>query len=983
MTSREFLSNYAGGTIYGLHFKVRLDFDQSIPGKTVVKWTAYFMVDEPNVSNYSAAAYLDLVLSAKEGSVSSERIEAIPWKENDGYYHFPSAAPTTGSFIVTHTSEGKASFNLILEGNIGGYKKPFVYKDCGLVELDINIPYTKCGAPTLVSASGVITPNGTFTVSWSGASSGHSNNIKGYDIYYLITSSGSAPTTSTKTGVKTVNSTSTSGSTTITVSGASRGYTVVCGVVTKGSVDGYNSSIKTGGSVKINELPAAPIVSVNKNLVSYNQGKGGQVTFILSQGTDPEGAVVSYSYSTSISGTKIDLDAGKTSFTPTVAKNTTYYFWTKDSCNEYSSSYSSQAIQVNTNPTMSISFNKTQTDNFLASDFTVNFAPGANGQSSGNKYTFGYTFEGQNYTLLNSSTSTSYNIGDIRKKLSPLNQNKTYELEFFATRNDNYDTSNKVTAIYSFTTPTITLSNDNGVQSSFSKILKISMGSGVKGTYTLAQTGNAIVNTDGKSFNTSNVAYGTTINQINFSEGFSVNTTNSLTKVKAFEFSPSSGKTHPFLSDSFLVYTDGALNVSFLGKMEPEYGISSVPNLTMKITNISNSASLTTNGDSSSSDNTFTYSFNGKNLWNTFFTNLQNKTNQTAKITFSLTNNFNDTFTSKTFDLNLNFKGLIETSSCLLHTGDKYTKGDNEYKCLIQDWQYLKEGMGIYADLSVYSFYQAKAQLQIKRKGNTTWTNLGSPFSLIKGNIESNPRYNAARTEYTFADEGNAIATLGETLESYELDFRVAFSATDSDTIFFENDKWKNIFVKAHQIPSANFASISYINKQLSFKLAGVSNGKLPDDSIFESVSITIKETGVKVKNFELSDGTYSVADFSGYFTHDDNIYEFLHLAPIFESTLTTSLKSNVASYTEKYPTTKTTEQYLYTVIYDISPTIAYRKNHIGINTKEPSMIGDCVVIISDYGDRKKIYLNSSNHNAIVDLSSGSIENFIIDCGEW
>lgn len=125
--------------------------------------------------------------------------------------------------------------------------------------------YSSCGAPTSVTISpSVVTPSGTITISWSGASAGTSNSISGYSVYYRITSNGASPTTSTYTGSKSVASTSTSGSTTFTLSGATRGYKIVCGVVTKGSAgSSYYSGMKTSGSIVVNSLPSAPSVSVN------------------------------------------------------------------------------------------------------------------------------------------------------------------------------------------------------------------------------------------------------------------------------------------------------------------------------------------------------------------------------------------------------------------------------------------------------------------------------------------------------------------------------------------------------------------------------------------------------------------------------------------------------------------------------------------------------------------------------------------------
>ena len=134
----------------------------------------------------------------------------------------------------------------------------------GSLTLTLPKQVTACGAPTTVtlernSGSGsIILPNETIKISWSGASSGTSNTIATYQVYYRITSDGSAPTASTYTGTKNVDVTNgtTSGSTTITLSGATRGYTVVAGVITRGTAgSSYYSGIKTGGSLKVNSLP--------------------------------------------------------------------------------------------------------------------------------------------------------------------------------------------------------------------------------------------------------------------------------------------------------------------------------------------------------------------------------------------------------------------------------------------------------------------------------------------------------------------------------------------------------------------------------------------------------------------------------------------------------------------------------------------------------------------------------------------------------
>ena len=231
--------------------------------------------------------------------------------------------------------------------------------------------YTACSAPTTVTASGIVTPSGTFTVSWSGASGGTNNAISSYQIYWKVSSDGSAPTTSSYTGTKNITSTSTSGSTSITLSSAQRGYKVVCGIVTRGTAgESYYSGIKTGGSVKINLLPAKPtVISTNTTVVSAS---GTEVIFNVKAGSDKDGQNRTLYYATSSTG-------AKTKFTSPLSKTlnaaATYYFYTYDGI-EYSSP-TSISIGLNTKPVINIiEANTISTYTALNSNGIVEFQKG-------------------------------------------------------------------------------------------------------------------------------------------------------------------------------------------------------------------------------------------------------------------------------------------------------------------------------------------------------------------------------------------------------------------------------------------------------------------------------------------------------------------------------------------------------------------------------------------------------------------------------
>jgi len=215
--------------------------------------------------------------------------------------------------------------------------------------------YTNCGAPTSVSASGIITPSGTFTISWSGATNGTNNKIAKYRIYYAF---GSTPTTNSSYKDIDVADGTTSGSTTIKNSGtegigAARGKTVYFGVQAIGAVAGYDSGLKTGGSVTINSLPAKPSVTVDRTTVPST---GGTVKFTITAGSDSNTSQTrTLAYSTSTSGAKTIITSPWTS--PTIKARTTYYFWTYDGL-EYSSDSTSSTIAINTKPVIeSLTYN--------------------------------------------------------------------------------------------------------------------------------------------------------------------------------------------------------------------------------------------------------------------------------------------------------------------------------------------------------------------------------------------------------------------------------------------------------------------------------------------------------------------------------------------------------------------------------------------------------------------------------------------------
>ena len=95
--------------------------------------------------------------------------------------------------------------------------------------------------------------------------------------------------------------------------------------------------------------------------------------------------------------------------------------------------------------------------------------------------------------------------------------------------------------------------------------------------------------------------------------------------------------------------------------------------------------------------------------------------------------------------------------------------------------------------------------------------------------------------------------------------------------------------------------------------------------------------------------------------------------------TLTTAITYN--GYTiEKYSTSNDL------IIYGITPTVAYRQNHLGINTS--TLQDDSILTIAPTSGRNIIYLQKVGSANVfkINLATGALEGFIfnfnIDCGE-
>ena len=967
----------------------------------------------------------------------------VPGSSDNGC-SFANDFEDDGSFTVVHSSDGSGSFIVSISAYIDSGSNwehnASAYETC---TLNTNLAYSNCYAPTSVTASGLVAPNGEVTVSWSGASGGTSNSINGYDIYWRITSEGSAPSTSTYTNKTSISSTSSSGSAKINVGNATRGHTVVFGVVTKGSAgSSYYSGITTGGSVKINSKPTKPLggtVSPTKIPAS-----GGTITFNITPGNDSDGQTVGLKYATSATGSKTPCAS---SFSLQVTGAGTYYFWSNDGL-EDSDEYYQVSVSSNTKPTVSIKVSGTQleTVNTLSGatyvlNPTITLTQGNNGQQEGNTYNYYIHYSTNNSTwtkatLWENDTSLTKTIDDVRALGYFTNLATTsYYYYFSATRNDGMDTSNAVntssTKYYASKRPSligmyntqnyqdINLSDFQGY---FSKALsfkfqrdtgynslKIFNGSTQVATISLTAA------TDGLrgqwlGINLTKGAYSFTGELGHAANNFY---TAKMTLGSSYKIENLEAKNLAASAD-FQVYTSNVtydfsiyntFNVSY-GELNAskykEYGISNISNsfyakLTVDsatgITQALTIAQRTTNGNSTTSD-TLYFSLTAAQLY-AMLPNISNK-NKTYKGT--LTVGFIDVFgtdTSTSIDYTVNYGVTPQVSSLSI-------KVNNSKE--VNTWEYLKEGMPLTITGVVKSYNtKPKIQIQINRIKNgieSGYVDFGTPIDLASNSTASGATpAQGTPISYTFSNK--RIITIGELTElDYQVNFRAKVVTEANSKYHYTGSKLyaRNVKVCGHTsqgavtLNEADYSSTevtratSYLNYRYTNNHPGAlaPNVNIPNYSLALTAKLqyrNISESNYSGNIIELGLNSYEI------FNKESGkgrqvIFAFPEDADAFVCRLVITTTQTVVNGIESYTTTKivyTNEQ----AVYNVLPTVSYRKNLLGINASNVTRYPNAVVVIGEHSSKNIIYLVSSTGIKEINTSTGELDGFIVDCGSW
>lgn len=936
----------------------------------------------------------------------------IAFTEYEKEYYGTTKRSFNYSFTATSSSAGafdRVTFSFRNNSNYdSGYNSFSTYTDFSTPAL----LWTNCTAPSRVwSPDALIIKPGTLLVNWSGATGGTDNAIKNYTVYWLLSpTNGELPTTSWYSGKKTTSDSSCS----ITIPESYRGQYISVRVQSNAT---YNSPISSDYIRRsVNSLPNSPLISITSKTVPSTQ-TSVTITDISPGSLNFGSKSGSVYWARTSDGPETLVDEGKitdnTLGNLVQGNSRDYYFWTYDGL-EYSSSPTKVTITKNIKPAMSVTANAEETvyskvsnqkDNTVLEIFS-NFL-------SANKNCF-YDVKIKRYVASGSSSLLLTLIDNEKLTVegTPLNRDirslglPECEYYFEFTCRDEIEVGNSVTTSRYVSPPLPTFSNDttynkfseNNVPETNSTdfyqelrfvsshydsyldekgIFRLDTGSNESISYTVAKK---------KDSNTSptKIFYDVTITSDlvpgQFYDFFPTLQLAGLTssalvsrrRTPVLDPTPSSGSTlyiKPFtdgwdkvnnrpaisskkISISKGTFTDNELtkfyNYYNIDKNSKEWWKSEIitpDGKELDVTNLVKEGAL--NGDY--------YERKFEITGSDFFTKLSEISNKAGILICTLkntiTNRFKQTISKQSSIVTLDFNENPEIISI------SKTANNTEY---------LYEGGTLQLEYKyrTYSTNKISYSYLIDRKdGNGVVT-----YGEIGTNTDSTlPAFGTGRLISEIVNIG-----IGEITSSEPCLFNIRFydgNLTSYNTKF--NISCKRIrFIK----PTISFGKATY-NKEGTN--CSVSCQYTISDYGYDLNQKTAKVFSISEEYLALNLSTaekIALSTGNAVFHPDDEIVDF----KIGRLTLTTTITYNGQSITKS-----STSNDL--IIYGINPTVAYRQNHLGINTS--TLQDDSILTIAPTSGRNIIYLQkegSADTTFKINLATGTLEGFIfnIDCGE-
>lgn len=872
---------------------------------------------------------------------------------------------------------------------------------CGLqassATLNLNYnSYTNCSQPSNLSITSLhlektIAKDQNLTIAWNSATGGTNNPVSGYRVYYKISDEGDKATLNDPyTEVNATQSTAT-----IPTKDLGSGKKIYFGVQTRGE-NGYHSDLKLYSSaLVVNTPPPAPNASSNQIILTST---GASKSITLSMPTNYNGEVA-YKYKFG-NGTITDCSSSS----PTVGKVGYYYFYAHDGLNLSAST----CVTVTKNTAPAIKTPEVSIINGAgqrARGFSVTVTNKA-GNPTQYKYVVQVGTNKTETTLQNWTTSKSYECEDIRNIIGA---NKQFQIGVYckdSIESSSINTNN--TSYQTYSNPTandITISNeisDSNWQGYYSSKIVFKCTS-LQSNYDYTHV--CLTNSSGTVLYIKKYeANGTVFTIGDDTSGHSRGNNNSFYFKLKNSYTGDYSTTYEFGSKYRIKKTISKLNETWDGVIDPyvadngvisirrffsnsdfeEYGLNTnvLENLKSKFT-IGASFGNKTNWQEISkldgTSDTLKLTISGANIYNLFYNVSSDKKDTNAKYTanmfIKLTNVFGESYVISSTNFKKEINWMSQSKSEV--TSLKVSKDG--------DFTFIKEGVKFNFALQFKSYHTPPSKVTIKGYKDTYY--FLNDIIDIKTNSSGSLGHKNPKL-YTV----NFSATIKQINKDKTDNSTLNFSASLNDEL--------STFSKATTLSDPSNIKI-YRHVAPSFQLV---SGNY--DSTNEKLNLTLDVINKDINNDINNYGNFSATLYrwsNGQWNLQSSVFNNEPLSNLIDSNYSIDINSSSFGNSEKFylkittnlfsDTNKTFNKSSYTalsnnlVVYKAAPTMSFQQNQVGINysfsENEGSIPTKASLIIGASGNNKYVYFIGDNRKAYIELESGELEGFTIDCGSW
>ena len=946
----------------GAQFYIRYETEQIESGKTQVRWALFkgLETDRENKVKFFWNLKLfftsDYKITYTEEEIGEDGLVYNPSRvtNEDASKHphikfrdeYNTEPTTTGSFVIEHNSEGQGNFKVQAIAAI--YTKTYSTGNVRTIELDNNSPQTPCywaSGATVTIEEDYVAPGGYFTITWSGATAGIGNSIDNYNVSYAVNS-----VTQTETTVSLPES-----SCRFQLSkDAPRGAKITAQVGIKGSAT-EGLVYKTGGSSIVN--PAITQVDFvdysGKDTNNIFSVKLEKIKIQMKKAVKPTNQPIQYrccwngGRNQTVSKSSlfdIPLQQGSWTFEPGQAE--TFYLYVQDGVENFPEG--GVALTLTRNEGFGQDAVSLTYENYI---FTPRFP-----DNDGNIATL--ELEGH----LSQTVSNNQSI-DIR---SLLNEKMTSEQEFsglkgMLTCSDGVDKASTSVEKIGFQVPKITVQG--------TKLAGYFVGDN-KDTVTVS------IEKDKENWIYSGIDKiepGGQLKQIKMrgkgsddSTEFYVEASNTITAIKKLEltFTVPEGRYRPYTERPSLVASPPTENWA-------AYGLDNPPKTLEFWLGKKRDQMQVGSYQEWSNDSQIAYSFaivENAPYQPHYLIAEGYDTGDEPEIRYSYKTIYNTDMEHNTGSfvyLDFDEPPRIQPIGALR----AYVLGDDQRpNTPLEAWEYLKEDVELFTNDIIISFGRLPSVYLESSIDGINWTRLlrADVTNLSVGDGPS--RYNCLYDSYGL----DGTVKLGEISEDSKCYLRLLVETYPGKTCVINTGGPYSF--KKHQSPLLSSAKAEYDSEQgeiiMTYSIADEGASKISSYEVYA----TIDSNELQGDSSKLGEATFKIS-------FGDN-ETFKTLEPELITYLDAVCKYEGKTYHD-FETSKHSPGMPSIICYNVSPTVAYRSNYLGINTKSPA--GDSVLLdINARENQRVIYFRYANGNdASIDLATKGLSGFVVDAGSW